>query len=330
MRRLRSTMIYSAVHFLVDFSCAVFVLRFARDSGRWMEAVLIYNFCAFALQMPLGLLTDRCGNGRVFAALGCGLLALSPLMRGWPPTLCCAAGIGNALFHIGGGRDVLQTGGHRAGWLGVFVSPGALGLYVGSLVSGRIPAVWPVSAALALCALAMLALCERVPGAEVSLRGGGHGVRWLPLLFLVVCLRGYAGFMFRFPWREGAWAWAFVLCVVLGKTLGGWVYDRVGGPLTGAASLGLATALFCLSEQPWAGCLAVLLFNMTMPVTLRAAADCLPEARGFSFGLLTFALFLGFVPVWLSLEIPGGGLTYAGLSLASLLLLLPAVRRKSP
>ena len=44
---------------------------------------------------------------------------------------------------------------------------------------------------------------------------------------------------------------------------------------------------------------AVFLFNMTMPLTLWAAARLLPGAKGFSFGLLTFGLFLGFLPVCL-------------------------------
>ena len=47
------------------------------------------------------------------------------------------------------------------------------------------------------------------------------------------------------------------------------------------------------------GTAAVFLFNMTMPITLWAAARLIPGAKGFAFGLLTFALFLGFLPTWL-------------------------------
>ena len=74
--------------------------------------------------------------------------------------------------------------------------------------------------------------------------------------------------------------------------------------------LSLLILLFCLSSLsrfsethhmtphalPLPGILAVFLFNMTMPITLHAAAEKLPGAKGFSFGLLTFALFLGFLP----------------------------------
>ena len=58
------------------------------------------------------------------------------------------------------------------------------------------------------------------------------------------------------------------------------------------------------------GLLAVGLINMTMPITLWAAARLLPP--GLAFGTLTFALFLGFLPVWLGWPVLfTGGTGYA-------------------
>ena len=57
-----------------------------------------------------------------------------------------------------------------------------------------------------------------------------------------------------------------------------------------------------LSGCPIAGILAVFFWNMTMPLTLWAMAGVLSGARGFSFGLLTFALFLGFCPSYLNIR----------------------------
>ena len=45
-----------AAHFLVDFACAFLVFRFLGRSGELSALLLAYNFCAFAVQMPLGLL----------------------------------------------------------------------------------------------------------------------------------------------------------------------------------------------------------------------------------------------------------------------------------
>ena len=126
---------YSLGHFWVDFSCAL--LMFSRLSGQsgWALCVLLYNFCAFALQMPVGLLADRWERKGRTAALGCGLAAL-----GWvlPPFLAAViAGVGNACFHVGGGIQVLNDGGDRAAPLGVFVSPGAFGIFFGTLLGSR-------------------------------------------------------------------------------------------------------------------------------------------------------------------------------------------------
>ena len=82
MHRVRTTTIYSAAHFAVDFACAWLLHRCLPGTPSLAEAVLLSNFCAFALQMPLGVIVDRAGNGRLFSASGCLLLALSALMNG--------------------------------------------------------------------------------------------------------------------------------------------------------------------------------------------------------------------------------------------------------
>lgn len=325
MSHARTVSVYAAGHFLVDFACAFVLLRFARPAAAWHFAVLLYNFFAFAGQMPLGLLADRFGHGRAFAAAGCVLVSSAYLFPGAPLLLSVIAGVGNALYHVGGGRDTLALSQEKAGALGVFVSPGAFGLFLGAMLGkGSLPALLP-PLTLLLAAGAVWLLCGGMPPEALSLDLTRAGTLGLFSLFLVVCLRSYAGFLFAFPWKSGVWAWVFVLCVAAGKAAGGYLYDRFGGGRTAAASLGLAAVLFLLSGNAACGCAAVLLFNMTMPVTLRAAADRLPGAKGFSFGLLTFALFLGFLPEYLGMPGAAAGWVYALLCAASLLLLLPAL-----
>ena len=83
-----------------------------------------------------------------------------------------------------------------------------------------------------------------------------------------------------------------------------------------------AAALYLLSDLPLAGTAAVSLFNMTMPLTLWAAARALPGARGFSFGLLTFGLFVGCLPSFLGWpSLLTGPWAYAAAALLSLALL---------
>ena len=65
---------------------------------------------------------------------------------------------------------------------------------------------------------------------------------------------------------------------------------------------------------------------MTMPITLQLLVDRFPHLAGFSFGLLTFALFLGFLPTWFRLQNPGSGAVWGMVfSLISLVLLFGSV-----
>ncbi len=294
--------LYSAAHFWVDLSCAALFFHRLYASPAFSVCLLVYNFCAFALQMPLGLLVDRLNKNRLLAVAGCWLTALawlSPL----PLLTAVAAGVGNALFHLGGGIDVLNQSREKAAALGIFVSPGALGLALGKLW-GRAQGlpVWPVPAGL-LLAGAMLLL----PGRQGGLSSGNRPVSletpfglWplLPL-FLVVVLRSYMGMNQAFPWGSGGWGMLLVPALALGKAAGGFLMDTAGPRRAAVGSLGLAAGLYLLSALPLPGLLAVFLFNMTMPITLWAAARILPGAKGFAFGLLTFGLFLGFLPTWL-------------------------------
>lgn len=324
MRQLRLG-IYSAAHCAVDFSCALLMLGSVCLRGDAALCILLYNFCAFALQMPLGLLADRLGRCRLWASGGC-LLVLGAFFL--PPTeAAVCAGIGNAAFHIGGGLDTLNSHA-KSGALGIFVSPGALGLFLGGLGASSLPPA--VGAAVCgLSAAAILLWCRGPENAPASLQGTAKsGVPCALLcLFLVVVLRSALGLAFDFSWK-GSLAPPFTLAVVLGKTCGGLLADRIGPRRTAVLTLLASAVLFVFSGVPAAGLAAVFLFNTTMPLTLHAASRRLPGAKGFSFGLLTFALFLGFLPGFFGAALPlSGAALYAAVALFSLPLLLAGLKK---
>jgi len=320
--------LYALAHFWMDLSCAFLVFRTLAGRGELAVCLLLYNFCAFALQMPLGLLVDRLDRNGLVAALGCVLTAAAYIPC--PPLAASVtAGVGNALFHLGGGVDTLNVSDRTAAALGVFVSPGALGLFIGTKWGAlAAPPLWLGPAVLLVLAAAILLLCRRTFG---SLRSGNAlldaapagGLAPLFPLALVVVLRSYMGMNQAFPWKgEGSWAVWLTLALVLGKTGGGFLMDRLGPRRASALTLAAAAALYLACDIPLLGTAAVFLFNMTMPITLWAAARVVPGARGFAFGLLTFALFLGYLPSWLDWpNILLAPWSYALVSLASLALL---------
>ena len=351
--------IYSAAHFVVDFACAFLMFRAISMSADWYTCVLLYNFCAFAMQMPMGVVADKLNRNHLVAAAGCILVcagyALAGLPGGFGPVFmpimaAITAGLGNGMFHIGGGIDVLnisaemdagQSGAQRAapcGLLGVFVSPGALGVYFGAAVgkTGGLSAL-PIMISLIVAATLIpdvrrISRCT-IQNAEFSPETPRPALIAAACLFLVVCLRSYTGLSIDFPWKTaGHWGLALVLASAFGKAAGGFLAGlrvpdgALGARRSAALSLGIAAVLFLFPQTPAAGVAAMFLFNMSMPITLWGMAKLFPGAKGFSFGLLTFALFLGFLPGYLGAGAPPL-LVFAPLSAISLALTVMGLRK---
>ena len=299
--------IYSLAHFCVDFGCAYFIYSRFLNPVQWMLCLVLYNFCAFAMQAPLGLLCDRINKNAVMAAAGCVIVALSAFLSNYAVLACIIAGIGNAFFHLGGGIDTLNDCGEHCGKLGVFVSPGAFGIFFGTKLgrSNTIPFYWVTSVLIFIAAVILIcAFRKRVlphsQNVPVSFAGiNSPGVISAGIcLFLVVCLRSFAGSSMMFPWKSsGQWAVILTCAIVFGKTTGGFLADHFGAVRSSWITLGVSAILFLFADLPFMGVLGVFLFNMTMPVTLGALARLLPGVKGLAFGTLTLALFLGLVPI---------------------------------
>lgn len=338
MKKYSTVLIYSLVHFLVDFSCAFLIYRQIHNSELFYLLLLIYNFCAFALQMPFGLIADHINKNAVFAASGCILVAAAYGFGRIPLAAVLFAGIGNGLFHIGGGIDILNISTEKASALGVFVSTGAFGIYFGTMLGNR-DVLSGINVILSLLAAAavILIVCYRrrrsFTSDNLPVSFGGLPYAGILIgvvcLFSVVCLRSYVGLTMNFSWKgQGWWGLIFVCAVVFGKMCGGFLADWIGAIRASIISLGLSALLFLVSNYPPFGVIAVFLFNMTMPVTLWAVARVMKGCKGFSFGLLTFGLFIGFAPVYLGIGYASAvPLGFAAFAAVSLILLVFGLRK---
>ena len=330
-----NTVLLAAMHFLVDFICAWAMYGFFRQGSGGYENLLIYNFCAFALQMPLGTLLDLLDRRKrhryvslFWAVAGAALTAVGALVH--PVVL----GIGNALFHVGGGMEVIEDDFARnlkGRDLGVFVAPGAIGLYLGAISGNKLVVLIFCSVVLVVLTVALFWNKGRKTYQQTQVQEKTIGKIWLLAVccFAVVILRSYVGLSADFPWKSGAvFGLLAVLSVVLGKMAGGILGAKFGSGKTACISLLLASACFAAGENPVFGLLALLLFNMSMPVTLYMLARALPNLPGFSFGLLTFGLFLGFLPVYGGLDLHMTGALGSIFSAVLLMIGEKAVRKE--
>ena len=328
---MKKLTVLSAAHFCVDMCCAALFFGWLGKEADWWLSMVLYNACAFALQLPLGLLADRANRNLPFAAAGCALVAASFLLTGSPLPAAVIAGLGNGMFHVGGGLEVLN-GSRRAAPLGVFVSPGAVGLYMGTAWAAVfVRFVWALPLIMVLVGLGLL-LTGRgrlaSENAPLSLDIPRRDMLPLLCLFGVVVLRSLLG--------SGAFSTGLsdlpglvpVLCLAAGKAAGGFLGDRLGLRKTAVLSLGVTAALLLL-PRGYVTLATLFLFNMTMPLTLFEAARLLPGAKGGAFGLLTSALFVGVLPQFAGLSLTFPGYAWAGLVLLSLLLLWIGLRKET-
>lgn len=328
---MKKLWILRIAHFFVDFGCAFLCLGYAEDNIQFY--LLIYNFCAFALQMPLGLLADRFGKQIKLAGAGALLTGVALALQPQPMAGVILAGLGNALFHVGGGVYVLKGCENKCAPLGEFVAPGAVGLFLGGYFVDAWPYINPISVfiLLALAAVLLFAKSEEPAAMQPSLAEKPMLTKReavaLILLFSVVVLRSSAGFQFTFSWKTGSTALMFAIAVMCGKELGGALSDRFGMSRTSLVSLLVGAVLFVFAgKSAVCGILAALCFNCTMPVTLFAAYKIVKGLPGFSFGLLTFALFLGLLPSYFGFAMPEYAAVFGvGACAASLCLLLPGL-----
>jgi len=301
-----------------------------------LEAAVIYNMLAFALPALLGLLADLAGKNAFTSCLGCLLIFLCYIITPGPWSAVALIGVGNGLFHIGGGRQILQDSMPKYAPSGIFISSGALGVFLGKTLSGAFRhwvyiLIWAVLAACVIL-LAFCGIRQNPSGKRSKLSSQKTGAKMLMLsvmIFIVVIIRSYYGFAAAYPWNNGfTTGLIFTICIVAGKFLGGIAADRFGVCAAAAVSLGGSGILALFSfGSPVAGCASILLFNMTMPVTLTLLTGLWNELPGFAFGVLMLALFLGTLPnmVWKIswMSSPAGLL---GLCLISLALLLGVIK----
>ena len=291
----RELFILSLCHLLVDGICAASLFR---NTGLSItDAVLIYNTFAFTTQCLTGMLPDRFGHGRRFVLLSAVILLAGAFV---PMPLVIRAvviGLGNSLFHVSGGYLTLK-GSHGMGPLGIFVAPGAIGLFLGTAFPVLLV---PFSVLLAVSAVftAVTGHVDEEPACNTVETQTGittkERILLAAMLLIAVAARAVGGSSIAFSWKTGlAAAGIMVFFVFLGKTCGGLLADRIGIRKTAILSVAAASVfiILCHDIMPLA-LIGQFALNLSMPVTLYLIYRLFPDSPGFAFGLAAAALWPG-------------------------------------
>lgn len=291
---------YSICHALIDCACIFFVLGVLQYSS---EIILLYNVLAFGLQLPFGIIFDKLYIPQKMAILGLSLVLISFFLITTPYIAVVIIGIGNALFHIGGGGGILQMQKYTARYSGIFVAPGGVGLAIGMFLS-KIANYYSYYILIGILCLSIGMLFfvqtpqrnkiqNKIPISFVLIGA-------IFLIWVTIIIRSFVSTHLHFEWKSDTnWYIAFVLAVALGKILGGFLLEILGFIKVGVGGLIISLLLFYLGNTFFiCGIVGFVFFNFTMTVTLISIFSLVPGRAGISFGLTTVALLLGhYIPI---------------------------------
>ncbi len=301
--------IYGIGHAVVDAACAGVLFSILNEQGVSVTVMaylfLIYNLLAFGLQLILGFVVDILKAPRLAALLGIIITGISTVIfLPLPVAAVIFAGVGNALFHVGGGIISLNLTPRKATAPGIFVAPGALGLMAGILLgkSGHFTA-WPFLLVMAVLSVIIFLVPKPAMYRQESKSAESREFKFEYILYLVlfvIAIRSLGGLAIVFPWKSDVNLLVMLtLCVALGKGLGGFAADRFGWTPIAVGSLAISIPLLILGVNiPVIGMMGMLLFNITMPVTLTMVSNMIPGRPGTAFGLTCLALVLGILPAF--------------------------------
>lgn len=298
--------LFTIAHPLVD-ACSLSVLI---AGGMSWQRVIAYNAMAFALQLPMGLVADaRPGLVRGGFCLGVALTAGAALAAalgagGW--RLLAAACVGNALFHLTAGKDVLDVHNGHGGPVGLFISTGALGLLAGRIGMEHCAAAALLAFAIALAIVGVVAAVRWLGRGEcVPARLADATSASLPIfelvvllgLFVLVAWRSWAGLAAgRISAGQGmALLLAGAAVTWCGKALGGYLAGLLGRWRVTAASVfgSVALAFLCPPENVVAWMALLFVAQLATGPVLSLLYDRTGRCGGMAFGLNCLGLFAG-------------------------------------
>jgi len=293
--------LYSFAHLVADAACSFLLLGVLELNNHVVISMILYNAAAFVLQAPFGFIIDKALSPKLAAIFGLVFIAVSFLFWDNIFVALSISGIGNALYHVGGGSLILSLKAREATFSGIYVAPGGIGLALGSYLAISQLRINIMLFPLALIILGLILCFIETPKFDRT----DEGKRTLDYRFLIIILimipiaiRSLIGLSIEFPWKGNQYLFALLIgAIALGKAFGGILADRYGLMKVGVGGLFVSIPLLAFFPSiPLFGILGAFVFNFTMPVTLIAMRNTIPGNKGLSFGLTTVAIFIGSLP----------------------------------
>ena len=269
----------------------------------------MYDFFAFVPQGIFGYLKDK-GIKTNFTIIGMILSTLSLILLYFNLNailVILVLSIGNCMIHIQGAETTLRTSNGQMAPSAIFVSGGSFGVITGKILAMyNVPI--PFVIIINLLMLIPIAICNKyvyliddknLEKYNFSNKNINSKVI-ITLAVFVVIVRAYMGYGIPTTWNKTLIQTILLYCSMgIGKAMGGILIDSIGIKKTALLStIGSLPFLLFGNNVMAISLIGIMMFSMTMAVTLGLIVSEIKKYPGVAFGFTTVGLFLGSLPVF--------------------------------
>ncbi len=303
--------LYFYIHFIVEIACFYSISRIIGNSILLWTIPFVYDAFAFVPQSLIGYFSDK------HPKINVGLIGVILLLIGFITyefnllpgsyTELIILCLGNSFIHVDGAEVTLRLSNGKLSHSSIFVGGGSFGVITGKLLS-------KMNYSFYLIVFLILTIIPCTILGNIYRRNNinkecsdfkYNNLKLKPYLIIilavfVVIVRGYMGYGIPTSWNKTT-IQTILLFVVMGfgKALGGVLSDAFGIRKAAIFSVALSIPfLLCGDNIMFVSLIGILLFSMTMSITLALLVSVLNKSPGLAFGLTTIGLFLGTIPIF--------------------------------
>ena len=300
--------LYFIIHFIAEITSFYILTLYTNNDLIWILA-LLYDFIAFVPQGLLGYLRDK-GLKINFATIGLLLTTLSLLLFNFNINeilVILILSIGNCMIHIQGAETTLRSSKGKISPSAIFVSGGSFGVITGKvLATYNIPIYLIII--INLLMIIPIIICNKYSHLinDKNLDKYNFSNKKInsktiiALAVFVVIVRSFMGYGIPTTWNKTLIQAVYLYCAMgLGKAIGGLLIDSIGIKKTALIStIGALPFLLLGNNIMTISLIGIMMFSMTMAITLGIIVSELKKYPGVAFGLTTLGLFLGALPIF--------------------------------
>ncbi len=320
--------LYFYIHFIVEVTCFYYLSRVTNGSLIVWIIPFLYDSFAFVPQGLIGYINDKFPKLKI-DMLGVFLLLLSYVVYLFTGLsifvslfiLC----LGNACLHVSGAEVTLRTSGGKLSSPAIFVAGGSFGVITGKLLAKTtLPPYFIFFLILTMIPFIILARTyDDFKIKETKYNCANPNISpyvIMAIATLIVIVRGYMGYGIPTSWNKTTFQTVLLFSFMgIGKALGGILSDLYGVRKVGILSTILAIPFLAFGDNLMiVSLIGVMMFSMTMAITLALLVSVLKKKPGLAFGFTTVGLFLGTAPIFF-VSIPSIVVNIIMISILSLL-----------